>query len=120
MPKNAPKSIIPSIPMLSTPARWEITSPDAASKSGVAPRIVAERISSNILVVSCQLLVVGYNLTQILFIGGSGFDVLPPRKVCPYNVSYPDWLKDNLSNATSSVAKLLGDFLLEGQQYLDS
>ena len=35
-PKNAPVSIIPSRPMLTTPARSDVTPPSAANVSGVA------------------------------------------------------------------------------------
>ena len=35
-PKNAPVSIMPSSPMLTTPARSEVTPPSAANVSGVA------------------------------------------------------------------------------------
>ena len=35
-PKNAPVSIMPSRPMLTTPARSEVTPPSAAKISGVA------------------------------------------------------------------------------------
>ena len=35
-PKNAPVSIMPSRPMLTTPARSDVTPPSAAKMSGVA------------------------------------------------------------------------------------